>query len=184
MSEDNISLLFSDDFLKLSIPEITIKFNEFEFNEDQTIDFFTKVLEFHSEIEVISLLYSLKLSNMNIETKEDMEVSAKKISEQYHCAVLVKGGHQCYDADDVLYHQGKIYWFHGKRIDNPNTHGTGCTLSSAIASNLAKGYSLEDAIRYAKNYISQALNAKLDLGHGSGPMDHGFAISGEYKEGI
>ena len=67
MSEDNISLLFSDDFLKLSIPEITIKFNEFEFNEDQTIDFFTKVLEFHSEIEVISLLYSLKLSNMNID---------------------------------------------------------------------------------------------------------------------
>ena len=67
MSEDNISLLFSDDFLKLSIPEITKKFNEFEFNEDQTIDFFTKVLEFHSEIEVISLLYSLKLSNMNID---------------------------------------------------------------------------------------------------------------------
>lgn len=127
---------------------------------------------------------AMLLSNMNIETKEDMEVSAKKISEQYHCAVLVKGGHQCYDADDVLYHQGKIYWFHGKRIDNPNTHGTGCTLSSAIASNLAKGYSLEDAIRYAKNYISQALNAKLDFGHGSGPMDHGFAISGEYKEGI
>ena len=96
-------------------------------------------------------------------------------------AVLLKGGHQLNDANDLLYQKGKEpVWFEGKRIDNPNTHGTGCTLSSAIASNLAKGRDLETSVKYAKNYISGALAAMLDLGKGSGPMDHAFAIEGEY----
>lgn len=73
-------------------------------------------------------------------------------------------------------------WFYGKRINNPNTHGTGCTLSSAIASNLAKGRDLETSVRCAKNYISGALAAMLDLGKGSGPMNHAFAIDGEYHD--
>lgn len=97
-----------------------------------------------------------------------------------HCAVLCKGGHSINDANDLLYYDGKYCWFEGKRIDNPNTHGTGCTLSSAIASNLAKGYDLQTAVKRSKQYISGALAAMLDLGKGSGPMDHGFAIRNEY----
>ena len=121
------------------------------------------------------------LSGMRIESPEDMVEASKKIFEEYGCAVLCKGGHNLNDANDLLYSENGYTWFRGKRIDNKNTHGTGCTLSSAIASNLAKGYDLETAVRYAKNYISGALAAMLNLGKGSGPMDHGFAINGEYK---
>ena len=87
-------------------------------------------------------------------------------------AALVKGGHRIKDATDLLYENGNTHWFHSKRIDNPNTHGTGCTLSSAIACGLADGLSLEDSIAQAKTYLNGALSAMLDLGHGSGPMDH------------
>lgn len=116
------------------------------------------------------------LSGISITNEQDMEKAARRISEQYGCAVLCKGGHQTNDANDFLYsnHSGK--WFYGKRIDNPNTHGTGCTLSSAIASNLAKGYALEEAVQMAKEYISGALSAMLDLGKGSGPMNHAFLL--------
>lgn len=120
------------------------------------------------------------LSGMEVKTEEDMIAAAKKISEEYHCAVLCKGGHQLNDANDLLYSDGSYQWFYGKRIDNPNTHGTGCTLSSAIASNLAKGFNLETSVERAKAYISGALAAMLDLGKGSGPMDHGFDLSGEF----
>ena len=119
------------------------------------------------------------LSGMDIRTAEDMERAAKAIYEAYGCAVLCKGGHQLNDANDLLYRNGDYKWFNGKRIDNPNTHGTGCTLSSAIASNLAKGYDLDTAVERAKAYISGALAAMLDLGQGSGPMDHGFDFRGK-----
>ncbi|MGN1031445.1 MAG: bifunctional hydroxymethylpyrimidine kinase/phosphomethylpyrimidine kinase [Butyricicoccaceae bacterium] len=122
------------------------------------------------------------LSGMEIKTEDDMIAAAKQISEAYHCAVLCKGGHQLNDANDLLYRDGAYKWFYGKRIDNPNTHGTGCTLSSAIASNLAKGFDLDTSVERAKAYISGALAAMLDLGHGSGPMNHGFALSGVYAE--
>jgi len=120
------------------------------------------------------------LSEMKIENEKEMEQAAKMIGDTYGCAVLVKGGHSINDANDLLYHDGTYKWFYGKRIHNPNTHGTGCTLSSAIASNLAKGYSLEDAVQKAKEYISGALSAMLDLGAGSGPMDHAFDLKKEY----
>lgn len=116
------------------------------------------------------------LSGMEIRSAADMQAAAKKIGDSYGCAVLLKGGHSINDANDLLYAQGEFTWFEGKRIDNPNTHGTGCTLSSAIASNLAKGFSLPESVRNAKAYISGALAAMLDLGHGSGPMDHAFAL--------
>ena len=122
------------------------------------------------------------LSGMEVKTPEDMIQAAKFISETYHCAVLCKGGHQLNDANDLLYRDGDYRWFNGKRIDNPNTHGTGCTLSSAIASNLAKGRELDTAVERAKAYISGALAAMLDLGAGSGPMNHAFAITGEFAE--
>ena len=116
------------------------------------------------------------LSGMNILTKEDMHTAAKKIGDSYGCAVLLKGGHSVNDANDLLYANGDFAWFEGKRIDNPNTHGTGCTLSSAIASNLAKGYTLTESVQRSKDYISGALAAMLDLGQGSGPMNHAFVL--------
>ena len=117
------------------------------------------------------------LSGIAIESKEDMITAAKQIGDNYHCAVLLKGGHSINDANDLLYANGELIWFEGKRIDNPNTHGTGCTLSSAIASNLAKGFTLAESVQRAKNYISGALSAMLDLGKGSGPMNHAFIIT-------
>ncbi len=120
------------------------------------------------------------LSGIPVRTEEDMIRAAEMISETYHCAVLCKGGHQVNDANDLLYRDGEYRWFYGRRIDNPNTHGTGCTLSSAIAANLAKGYGLDEAVGRAKEYISGALLAMLDLGKGSGPMNHMFDISGRF----
>ena len=122
------------------------------------------------------------LSGQVIHTKDDMERVAKIIGDTYGCAVLLKGGHSINDANDLLYANGNCKWFSGKRISNPNTHGTGCTLSSAIASNLAKGFDLETSIRRAKVYISGALAAMLDLGQGSGPMNHAFDLKGAYAE--
>ena len=116
------------------------------------------------------------LSGMRIADKYEMEQAAKGIYERYGCAVLLKGGHSINDANDLLYKSGKMTWFEGVRISNPNTHGTGCTLSSAIASNLAKGYTLKDSIKLAKEYICGALSAMLDLGKGSGPLNHAFCI--------
>ena len=118
------------------------------------------------------------LADMTITDEAGMEEAAKTLYERYGCAALVKGGHRINDANDVLYatpDQGPV-WFKGRRIDNPNTHGTGCTLSSAIASNLARGYSLEESVERAKEYLSGALAAMLDLGKGSGPLAHNFAI--------
>ena len=122
------------------------------------------------------------LSGMTIRNAADMELAARTISERYGCAVLCKGGHQINDADDLLWRDGAGKWFRGRRINNPNTHGTGCTLSSAIASNLAKGYDLDASVERAKAYISGALAAMLDLGKGSGPMNHMFALRGEFVE--
>ena len=121
------------------------------------------------------------LSGMTIGSVEDMITAAETIFGTYGTAVLVKGGHSLNDANDLLYDGREAVWFRGKRIDNPNTHGTGCTLSSAIASNLAKGYDLKTSVQAAKNYISGALAAGLDLGKGSGPMNHAFAISGDFR---
>ena len=124
------------------------------------------------------------LSGLSIENKEDMQTAAKTIGDKYSCAVLLKGGHSINDANDLLYANGEFKWFYGKRIDNPNTHGTGCTLSSAIAANLAKGFNVSDAVRKAKEYISDALAAGLDLGQGSGPLMHNFDLKEKYFEEI
>ena len=110
------------------------------------------------------------LSGMTISDAAGMEAAAKAISEKYGCAVLCKGGHQINDADDLLWRSGTGKWF-------------GCTLSSAIASNLAKGCDLDTSVERAKAYISGCLSAMLDLGHGSGPMDHMFALKGEFVDG-
>lgn len=122
------------------------------------------------------------LSGLTIESKADMRAAAKQIGDNYHCAVLLKGGHNINDASDLLYADGDFRLFEGKRIHTSNTHGTGCTLSSAIASNLAKGFTLVESIQRAKDYVSGALAALLDLGKGSGPMKHNFNLTSNFAE--
>ena len=116
------------------------------------------------------------ICGFEIKTKEDMERAGECIQSQYGCSVLIKGGHSVNDANDFLKTSECSVWFSGKRISNPNTHGTGCTLSSAIASNLAKGKKLEEAVRLSKDYISSCLEAMLDLGKGSGPLMHNYKL--------
>lgn len=116
------------------------------------------------------------LCGMEIKTAADMEKAAVKIADFTKGAVLIKGGHDLNDANDLLYASGSFNWLNGERISNPNTHGTGCTLSSAIACGLAKGDTLTDSVISAKAYISGALRANLNLGHGSGPLNHMFMI--------
>ena len=116
------------------------------------------------------------LSNIKINSSDDMIKAAKIISKKYKGAILIKGGHELNTANDLLFKDGEYEWFYGERINNHNTHGTGCTLSSAIASNLAKGYTLSESVKNAKEYISGALKANLNLGKGSGPLNHCYNI--------
>lgn len=116
------------------------------------------------------------LAGMKIANEEDMKLAAEKISQKYDCAVLLKGGHSVNDANDLLCRKGEFKWFRAERINNPNTHGTGCTLSSAIAANLAKGSDIDQAIAKAKDYLTGALRAGLDLGKGSGPLMHNYKL--------
>lgn len=121
------------------------------------------------------------LSGLKINTKDDMIEAAGKINSECGCSVLIKGGHNESNCDDVLLHNGEVIIFEMQKIDNPNTHGTGCTLSSAIACNLAKGMEVPEAVKRAKEYITGAIKSGLDLGHGRGPLDHGYDITTEFK---
>ena len=123
------------------------------------------------------------LAGMPIHSQADMEIAAQTIGDAHGCAVLLKGGHSLNDANDLLYAGGVCRWIEGERIDNPNTHGTGCTLSSAIAANLSKGFDLEASVSRAKAYISGALAAQLDLGKGSGPLLHAFDLNSRFAAG-
>lgn len=135
-----------------------------------------------AEVLTPNIMEAEILSGMTIGSPDDMIEAAETISEKYSCSVLCKGGHSMNDANDLLYRNGSYKWFNGRRIDNPNTHGTGCTLSSAIVSNLAKGFDLDGSVRMAKAYLSSALEAGLDLGAGRGPMDHAFDLKPGYRE--
>lgn len=119
------------------------------------------------------------LCGFEVESKKDMIKAAKTISQYYQNYILIKGGHLDNCSDDLLYKNGDIRWFESKRINTKNTHGTGCTLSSAIASNLAMGNTMFDAVKKAKGYVFGALSAKLDLGKGNGPLDHFFCCKTE-----
>lgn len=120
------------------------------------------------------------LAGMRIENKSDMVSAARKISTDYGCNVLLKGGHRQNDADDLLYLNGEEIWLKSKRINNPNNHGTGCTLSSAIAAGLAKDKKIAEAAQIAKSYVSNALAYDLRLGHGSGPINHLFDLKSRF----
>lgn len=116
------------------------------------------------------------LSGFSIKTREDMQKAAEKIGEYFDGYILIKGGHCVDDANDHLFYHGREKVFRGMRVDNDNTHGTGCTLSSAIASNLAMGCDMETSIQNAKEYITGALLDGLDLGKGSGPLNHMYRL--------
>ena len=147
---------------------------------DDAVDALTARLLPMAEVLTPNIPEAEILSGMSIKNAADMEKAAQTISEKYGCAVLCKGGHQINAAADLLWQGGTGKWFKGTRIAHPHTPGTGCTLSSAIASNLAKGYDLDTAVERAKAYISGCLSAMLDLGHGSGPMDHTFNLKGDF----
>ncbi len=129
-----------------------------------------------ADIITPNLIEAQHLTGRKIESKEDMRRAAEDLSQHYHGSVLVKGGHLPDRSDDLLYHKGEYYWYEQPRIDNANTHGTGCTLSSAIACNLAKGLDVQESIANAKAYITGAISAKLKLGHGHGPLNHCWAM--------
>lgn len=116
------------------------------------------------------------LSNIAIESQLDMETSAKFISKMLNGAVLIKGGHIGENSNDLIFIEDQYHWINGKRVNNPNTHGTGCTLSSAIACNLALGLSIKESVSNAKDYITGALEDNLNLGKGSGPLNHMYII--------
>ena len=149
----------------------------------------TPLLEKDAVSELEKLISEVNLLTPNFPEAEFLSGSdsddpaelARIIGEKYGTSVLVKGGHLS-SPDDFLYHNGSIKKYPGLHIENPNTHGTGCTLSSAIAANLAKGYDLPDSVRLAKEYVTTIISAGLDLGNGSGPMDHGAALKGDFTE--
>ncbi len=116
------------------------------------------------------------LTGQAIETEYDMETAARHLAERMGCAVLVKGGHLVCEAKDVLCENDTLTWFVGERVDTKNTHGTGCTLSSAIACQLALGKTLPQSIHYAKQYLTGALRFGLNLGQGNGPLHHTYAL--------
>lgn len=130
-----------------------------------------------AEVVTPNLSEAEALTGIQILNRQEMEEAARHIYEEWHCNVLCKGGHLTETADDLLFERGQAYWIRGKRIENSNTHGTGCTLSSAIASGLALGMGLREAVEQAKAYLTGAIERRLSLGAGNGPLDHMYKIS-------
>ena len=143
---------------------------------DEAIETLKKELLPIAMVITPNVLEAEVLCNQKIASESDMEQAAKRIFEEFGCAVLLKGGHDLNDANDLLWSQKGPQWFYGKKIDNTNTHGTGCTLSSAIAANLARGKDLAESVKLSKEYISGALAYQLNLGRGKGPMNHAFML--------
>ena len=152
--------------------------------EEKAVETLTDLLIPLAEVITPNIPEAEVLSGLTIRTEADMRAAAASIAETFGCSVLLKGGHSHNDANDLLYERGTAAWFRGRRIDTHNTHGTGCTLSSAIAANLAKGFDLHESVCRAKEYVSGALAAMLDLGRGSGPMNHAFGLQGRFAEGM
>ena len=130
--------------------------------------------------EAEEILKEVNSEITSIETVDHMESAAKELYKLGCKNVLLKGGHMQGDAIDVLYDGSEIVHFYSERIHTKNTHGTGCTLSSAIAANLALGFSMKDAIKNSKEYITIGIKHSLDIGHGVGPTNHFYEL---YKKG-
>lgn len=120
------------------------------------------------------------IAGMKINNEEDMEIAAKKIYQKYGCNVITKSGVEGDNANDYLYTKDGGYWLYGEKINTENVRGTGDALSSAIASNLTKGYDIVNACEAAKRYVTKALKSNIQIGNGKGPIDSSFDIKGEY----
>ncbi|MCY1152745.1 MAG: bifunctional hydroxymethylpyrimidine kinase/phosphomethylpyrimidine kinase [Sphaerochaetaceae bacterium] len=129
-----------------------------------------------SKVVTPNLFEASVLSKMEIKSKSDMEKVGTFLHEKYNVAFLIKGGHLERSAADFLISDNFKGWFESPLIDNKNTHGTGCTLSSAIASNLAKGESLEKSVSNAKKYLTKAIEYNLNIGKGRGPLYHNVSL--------
>lgn len=116
------------------------------------------------------------LLGRKIKTVDEMRIAAKELGEKYNCSVLVKGGHLDEKATDVLFDKDEFFEFTSERVETSNTHGTGCTLSSAIACGVARGLSLSESVQSAKDYLTMALKYGLNIGKGSGPVNHCYKI--------
>lgn len=147
--------------------------------EDRTVQTLKQRLIPIADIITPNISEAEVLSGIKINARADMQKAAEKIAVYYQGTILIKGGHLSEDAEDLLYQGGKTVWFSGKRLGNPNTHGTGCTLSSAIATFLAKGFCMEDSVERAKNYVAGAVAAGLDMGNGRGPLWHNYILEKE-----
>lgn len=143
---------------------------------EETVEALKKELLPLATVITPNIAEAQELSEIEIKNEQDMVTAVQIIYEKYGCAVLCKGGHMQEHANDLLCEKGELQWFQGERIANENTHGTGCTLSSAITANLAQGKSLVEAIKFSKEYLTGALEAGLNLGRGSGPLNHAWEI--------
>jgi hydroxymethylpyrimidine/phosphomethylpyrimidine kinase len=126
-----------------------------------------------------NLLEASALTGFAVRTREDMQRAAAAILELGPRTVLVKGGHlarSSAEAADLFAERGREDWIAAERIDTPNTHGTGCTLSAAITAYLAMGATLEDAVRAGKAFVTEAIRHSLALGQGIGPVDQLWSI--------
>ena len=152
--------------------------------EDEAVEVLVQELFPLAEVITPNLPELSVLTGQEIADEAAFQRAAEHLAAQAGVNVLAKGGHSAGEASDLLVMaDGKgEKWYRGTRVENPNTHGTGCTLSSAIAANLAKGFDLAESIGRAKSYLFGALLAKMDLGTGSGPVDHGWNLHGDFFE--
>lgn len=141
--------------------------------DESALEVYTKELFNLASVVTPNLPEASALSGMEIKNMDDMKAAAIKIS-NYGCkSVLIKGGHLQEDAAvDLLYENGEFSQFCVPKVDTNNTHGTGCTLSSAIACNIASGLSINQSVKHAKEYVTNALKSGLVIGHGNGPINH------------
>lgn len=144
--------------------------------EPEALDFYTEELLPLAEIYTPNLPEAELLLKRTIKTREERVAAAREFAVQYKGIVYIKGGHDALSADDLLYDGERAVWLPAPHIPNSNTHGTGCTLSSAIACGLAGGLNCEDSARMAKEYITGAILDGMNLGRGNGPLNHMYRI--------
>lgn len=152
--------------------------------EPEAVEFYQKDLLPLAELYTPNIPEAELLTGKSIRTKEERLAAVQVLSKKYPGAVLLKGGHAQGQADDLLMVQGRAIWFPQAQIANPNTHGTGCTLSSAIACGLAEGLDMAESVKRAKEYITGAIADGMDLGKGNGPLNHmyGWNRTGENQK--
>ena len=152
--------------------------------QEDSIDALISIIIPRAKLLTPNIPEAEKISGMKIETIDDMKRAAEIIQKMGASSVLVKGGHYMGDAEDVLLSDKGFSTYVTKRINTKNTHGTGCTLSSAIASYLALGNAMDEAVRLAKEYVTGAIEHSLELGKGNGPTNHFFRFFSEKEENI